>query len=408
MRPPDAPPAPAHHGLPPRARRAVGSHPPGAPAAPAAASPFGEPAHGVGTPRRRSARPAGAALRVAMLAPPWIPVPPPGYGGIEEVVRLLCEGLVAAGHRVTLFAAPESRSAADVQPLLSSSHPDEIERSQWESDHVGRAFDAVDRAELAGDPYDVVHDHTGFTALAMANRLRTPVLHTIHGPFEPSTGEFYAAHGHKAGLVAISRSQRGGAPEELRAGIEVVPNPIAVDEWPFQPDAGPGVLWIGRMAEIKGPHRAIRAARAAGVPISVAGPVQPGQAEFWTREVEPLLEQDGVRYVGEAGGEDKKALYCDACALLMPIRWSEPFGLVMVEAMVCGTPVIAFPEGAAPEIVIDGENGFLVEDEEAMVEAIGRLDEIDRERCRASVAERFDVPRVVERYAGLYARACAA
>jgi len=136
----------------------------------------------------------------------------------------------------------------------------------------------------------------------------------------------------------------------------------------------------------------------------LAGPVHPGQEEFFAREVEPHIDDDTVRYVGEVGDDGKRELYTGARALLMPIRWAEPFGLVMVEAMACGTPVIAFAEGSAPEVVIDGETGFVVEDEAAMASAVGRLDEIDRGRCRASVQERFDVPLVVERYERVYER----
>ena len=152
------------------------------------------------------------------------------------------------------------------------------------------------------------------------------------------------------------------------------------------------------MNDDKGPQRAIAAARAAGMPLVLAGPVQPGQEEFFAREVEPHIDDDAVRYVGEVGEEGKRELYTGARALLMPIRWAEPFGMVMVEAMACGTPVIAFPEGSAPEVVIDGETGFLVEDEDAMARAVGRLDEIDRERCRASVRRALRRPdAIVER-----------
>src|SRR3954464_5921962 len=140
---------------------------------------------------------------VALIAPPWIPIPPPGYGGIEQVVRLLSAGLVEAGHRVTLFAPPGSESPADVVSPLEEAHPDEIQFSMWEVDHVGRSFDAIDAADADGDPFDVVHDHTGFTALAMADRLDTPLVHTLHGPFEPDLYRFYDNHGHKAQLVAI-------------------------------------------------------------------------------------------------------------------------------------------------------------------------------------------------------------
>ena len=322
---------------------------------------------------------------IALLAPPWIPIPPPAYGGIEQVVRLLAAGLVDAGHRVTLFAPPGSRSPADVRSPLSAAHPDEIQFSMWEVDHVARSFDVIDAAADDGDAFDVVHDHTGFAALAMANRLETPLVHTLHGPFEPDLFRFYAYHGGKGQLVAISEAQRIAAPAHLRDDISVVHNPLAVDEWPFAGDEGKYLLWIARMNDDKGPQRAIAAARAAETPLVLAGPVHPGQEEFFAREVEPHIDGDAVRYVGEVGDEAKRELYTGARALLMPIRWAEPFGMVMVESMACGTPVIAFAEGSAPEVVIDGETGFVVEDEHAMARAVDRLGEIDRRRCRSAV-----------------------
>jgi glycosyltransferase involved in cell wall biosynthesis len=342
---------------------------------------------------------------VALLAPPWITIPPPAYGGIEQVVRLLAEGLIAAGHRVTLFAPPGSDSSAEVHAPLADAHPDEIQFSMWEVDHVGRAFDAIDAAADDGDAFDVVHDHTGFTALAMANRLDTPLVHTLHGPFEPDMFRFYDSHGHKAQLVAISAAQRDAAPEHLRDDIAVVYNPLAVDEWPFGEPSDGHLLWIARMNDDKGPQRAIAVARAAGLPLVLAGPVPPGHEEFFAREVEPHIDGDAVRYAGEVGDEVKRELYTGARALLMPIRWAEPFGMVMVEAMACGTPVIAFREGSAPEVVIDGETGFLVDDEDEMARAVERLDEIDRGRCRESVHERFDIETIVEGYEQVYERA---
>jgi glycosyltransferase involved in cell wall biosynthesis len=342
---------------------------------------------------------------VALLAPPWIPIPPPAYGGIEQVVRLLAAGLVDAGHRVTLFAPPGSKSAADVRSPLSAAHPDEIQFSMWEVDHVARSFDAIDAAAADGDPFHVVHDHTGFAALAMAGRLDTPLVHTLHGPFEPDLFRFYACHGEKAQLVAISAAQRAAAPEHLRRSIEVVYNPLAVEEWPFAEQTGGYALWIGRMNDDKGPQRAIAAARAAGVPLVLAGPVHAGQEEFFAREVEPHIDGDAVRYEGEVGDDGKRELYLGARVLLMPIRWAEPFGMVMVESLACGTPVIAFAEGSAPEVVIDGETGFVVDDEAAMIHAIEEIGEIDRRRCRESVQERFGVTSVVAGYERVYERA---
>jgi len=342
-----------------------------------------------------------------MLAPPWIEVPPPGYGGMEAVVALLCEALVGRGHQVTLFAAPGSQSSARVYPLLEDAHPDEIGSSLHESDHVAGAWDQVDVAAARGLPFDVLHDQSGFTALAMADRVAVPVVHTAHGPFDRDTAPFYRRHGHKALLVALSRTQAQSAPAGVRiAGV--VPNPIRVDRWPLHTEKQDYLLWIGRMDPVKGAHRAIEAARQAGRTLVLAGPVQTGQEHYFREHVEPHIDGRRVRYVGEVAGAAKQQLYAGAAALLMPIRWCEPFGMVMIEALACGTPVIAFPEGAAAEIVIDGENGTLVADEAEMARAIGELGAIDPLRCRSSVARRYDVSVSAAGYERFYRKAIAA
>jgi glycosyltransferase involved in cell wall biosynthesis len=353
----------------------------------------------------RPRRPADT-MRIAMLAPPWIPIPANGYGGIEEVVRLLCDGLVSRGHHVTLFAPPTSSSPAKVRPLLEEPHPDEIERARWEVDHVARAFAAIDREAADGAPFNIVHDHCGFGALAMADRLDTPIVHTLHGPFDEEAAAFYREHGSKATIVAISRAQLADAPPALQDAT-VVHNPLNFDEWTLSTAPSDHVLWMGRMAPVKGPHRAIAAARAADVPLVLAGPVQPGQEEFFAREVEPAVDGDRVRYVGELGAEEKMKAYGDARALLMPIRWAEPFGLVMTEAMACGTPVIAFAEGSAPEVVTDGANGWIVDDEHAMAAAIGRVDEIDRASCREHAEHAFGLEPALDGYEDVYLQATA-
>jgi glycosyltransferase involved in cell wall biosynthesis len=343
-------------------------------------------------------------LRIALLAPPWIPVPPPGYGGIEAVVTLLCEELVARGHDVTLFAAPGSRSAALVYSPLPAAHPDTIGSALHEADHVAGAWDEVDRLAAHGWPFDVIHDHSGFTALAMAARAGAPVVHTVHGPLDADTAPFYARHGRKATLVALSHSQFEHAPDGVRAAA-VVPNPLDVAQWPLRTGKDDYLLWIGRMSPVKGAHHAIAAALRAGRRLVLAGPVQPGQETYFRERVAPHIDGERVVYVGEVGGARRMELFAGAQALLMPIRWVEPFGMVMIEALACGTPVIAFPEGAAAEVVLDGENGFLVADERAMAPAVTRLPEIDPLRCRHSVASRYSVAQVADGYEAVYRRA---
>jgi glycosyltransferase involved in cell wall biosynthesis len=348
-------------------------------------------------------RPAerAASLRIAVLAGPWIPVPPPGYGGIEEVVDLLCEELVARGHDVTLFAAPGSQSAATVMTPLERAHPDAIGSSLHESDHVASAWDAVDRAGASGRPFDVMHDHSGFTAVAMADRLGVPIVHSLHGPFTEETAAFYQRHGHKVALVAISRFQARHAPAGVRIAA-VVPNPIATDRWPLGLDKDDYLLWIGRMDPVKGAHHAIEAARIGRRPLVMAGPVQPGQEDYFRRRIEPHIDGRRVRYVGEVTGLPRQQLFAGAAALLMPIRWDEPFGMVMVEALATGTPVIAFPEGAAGEIVIDGYNGRLVDDVAEMAEAVREIGTIDPRDCRESVRSRYDIAITTSGYEAVY------
>jgi glycosyltransferase involved in cell wall biosynthesis len=358
---------------------------------------------GYSSPRPGAAEPSwspGAPLRVAMLAPPWISVPPPGYGGVESVVGVLSDALVRRGHAVTLFCAPGSRSSARVVPLLEEAHPEEIERSLYEVDHVARAFEEIDLA-VHDRRFDVVHDHCGFTALAMADRLDTPFVHTLHGQFTASTAAFYVRHGHKAALVGISHAQLASAPPGLEP-VGAIPNPIDVRAWPLRERKDDYLLWVGRMTAEKGPHRAISAARAAGVPLVLAGVIQPGQQAFFDREVAPHIDGERVRFVGEIGGSVKLDAFAGARALLMPIRWEEPFGMVMVEALACGTPVIAFPEGAARELVCDGQTGYLVQDEQAMAAAVSRLPHIVPRDCRAWVAEHCDIDVVAAAYEQTY------
>jgi glycosyltransferase involved in cell wall biosynthesis len=251
------------------------------------------------------------------------------------------------------------------------------------------------------DAFDVIHDHCGFTALAMADRLDVPLVHTLHGQFTAATASFYACHGHKATLVGISRAQLACAPVTL-GPVRAIPNPIDLELWTLREAKDNYLLWVGRMTPEKGPHRAIAAARAAGLPLVLAGVIQPGHRAFFEREIAPHIDGERVTFLGEISGQVKYSTFARASALLMPIRWAEPFGMVMVEALACGTPVIAFREGAASELIVHGETGFLVNDESAMAAAASWLSGINARDCRSWVAEHCDVEIVAAAYERVY------
>jgi len=305
---------------------------------------------------------------------------------------------------VTLFAAPGSRSRAQVHTPLDDPHEGTIGSALHESDHVASVWEEIGHAAERGRPYEVIHDHSGFTALAFASAAGPPVVHTLHGPFTDEIAAFYARHGHKALLVAISEDQMRRAPDGVHVSA-VVPNPVIVDDWPLRVKKDDYLLWMGRMDPVKGADRAIAAAKHGGHRLVLAGPIQTGQREFFATRVAPHIDGEQILYVGEVGGRRRIDLFAGARAFLMPVRWPEPFGMVIVEALACGTPVIAFPEGAAREIVIDGDNGFHVADEREMAAVVARVGEIDPVRCRESVALRYDIAVVAAGYEAVYERA---
>lgn len=349
-------------------------------------------------------------LRIAMLAPPWRPLPPDGYGPVETVVSELTEGLVRRGHNIELFCAPGSQSTATLRTPLDGPRTSDFGWSIFEADFAARVFDAI---ESAHSPFDIVHDHSGFTVLAMADRIGPPVVHTMHaGPIEGHIRSFYAHHGHRAALVALSNAQltcaSGRCTRAMRQGVppiaidaRVIPNPLDVAKWPFQTNKDDYyLLWIGRICKIKGPHDAIAAARLAGRRLILAGPVE--DAAFFNSEIEPHVDGSVIEYVGEVSGQARLDLFSRAHALLMPIGFCEPFGIVMAEAMACGTPVIATAEGAAPELVQPGWNGFLANNTLEIAAAVQRIPEINPTDCRRSVSERYHVNVVVAQHEALY------
>ena len=335
-------------------------------------------------------------MRIGLIAPPWVPVPPPEYGGTEEVVDLLARGLREAGHDVILFTTGDSTCPVPRRWVLPKA-VGTTGASMAEIRHVIHAY-----GELAGE-VDVVHDHTVFGPVYAELAASVPVVTTNHGVFDADAIDLYSRLAPRVAVVAISWSQRAAAPTVPVA--RVIHHGVDVDALRPPPDGGGGggyLAFLGRMSPDKGPHRAIEIARRAGLPLLIAAKMwEPDEVAYFERWVEPHLGGD-IRFVGQVGRGDKARFLGAAVALLNPIRWREPFGLVMPEALACGTPVIAGASGAAAEIVADGVTGFLCDDDDEMVERVCSIGELDRRLCRESAVTRFSSRRMVADHVLLY------
>ena len=336
-------------------------------------------------------------MRIAVVAPPWAPIPPPLYGGIELVVDQLATGLLAAGHDVTLFATGDSTCHVPLDWVLPEAEGMRIGMAVPEMHHVLHSYRSI-------TDFDVVHDHTVLGPFYAERFPDLRITTTIHGPFNDELSYLYGAIAPRVPIVCISNAQRRAAPDlpvarVIHHGLDASGFTVGNGEGD---DYGEYLLFLGRMSPDKGAHRAIEVARKAGVRLLLAAKMrEPWERRYFEEYVEPFLGDSAV-YLGEVPHERKLELLRGAKALLFPIRWNEPFGMVMLEAFASGTPVIAFPEGAAPEVIEDGVTGFLCSDEAAMADAVGRLDEIDRSACRSAVEGYFSTERMVAEHVELY------
>ena len=338
-------------------------------------------------------------MRIAQVAPPWIAVPPPAYGGIEWVVALLADGLAEAGHDVTLFATGDSRTKAKLEYVFETGPgPKLINDIYHDSLHSLFALRDVTR-------FDAVHLHAPFSAMPAAPYLPVPVVHTLHGAFTPIMRRLYGLVADDVWFVAISQNQRSHMEELRYAGV--VYNGIDLDLYPFREEKDDYVLFVGRVTPDKGVLRAVRAAAIAQVPLVLALKIADSEEEaYWNHEVVPEIPA-GTRVLGEISVHEKAELMAGARAVLFPIDWEEPFGLVMTESMACGTPVIARAHGSVPEVIADGETGFIVDTDDEIAEAIGRAGQIDPAACRRRVQEHFSKEAMVAGYARVFAEVVA-
>ncbi len=333
-------------------------------------------------------------MRIAQLAPVQESVPPPRYGGTELVVSVLTEELVRRGHEVTLFASGDSVTSARLRYVCPSSlrtATDIVNHQPYEWAHVGFALESANE-------FDIIHNHQGELAMAMSNIVTTPMLTTIHNPVTKDLSVVWRQY--DGFYNTVSKAAKRGMPDKNYVGA--IYNSINVSSYPYSEEKDDYLLFVGRMSKDKGPHLAIEVARRLGKKLIMAAKVGLEDVDHYNNVVKPMIDGKQVVYIGEADAQTKKQLYAKASCLIFPIIWNEPFGLVLVEAMACGTPVVSFKYGAAPEIIEHGKTGYLVDESDEMIKAVLEIDKIDPSECRRHVERNFDAPRLADDYLAAY------
>jgi glycosyltransferase involved in cell wall biosynthesis len=336
-------------------------------------------------------------MKIAQIAPLWERVPPPAYGGIELVVGLLTDELVMRGHDVTLFASGDSITSAK----LESVHPQALRLdANIKECGIYEMLQLATVYERAAE-FDIIHSHMGCAALPYGNLTKTPTVHTLHGIFTPDNQKMFS-YAKAQPYVSISNSQR-----DARLGLNytaTVYNSVDVSSHHFFPTADePAYLaFLGRISPEKGPHLAIEIAKATGIPLKMAGKVDPVDVEYYQTQIAPLVDGVHIQFLGEADHFLKNDLMGRAIATLFPITWREPFGLVTIESMAAGTPVIAMNLGAVPEIVVDGQNGFICNTVAECIAAVAKIPTISRAECRTYVERKFGVEQMTAGYEAVY------
>lgn len=336
-------------------------------------------------------------MRIAQVAPLWERVPPPGYGGIELVVGLLTDELVHRGHQVTLFASGDSITLAKLEAV----HPRALRLDPTVKEYGIYEMLQLSQVYQRADEFDIIHSHMGCAALPYANFVKTPTVHTLHGVLTPYNEKLFV-QARQQRFVSISDAQRQPQPD--LNWVATVYNGIDPSIYKFHPEPAdpPYLAFLGRLSPEKGPHHAIEIAKRTGWRLKMAGKVDGADREFFEQELKPQIDGKQIEYLGETGHEEKVALMGGAVATLFPISWREPFGLVMIESMATGTPVIAMAMGATPEVVEPGKTGFLCQNIDECVAALEKVATLDRQACREHVCNKFRVQQMADGYEAVY------
>jgi glycosyltransferase involved in cell wall biosynthesis len=333
-------------------------------------------------------------MRIGLIAPPWLPVPPDAYGGTEMVVDTLARGFIEAGHEVLLAAPADSKCPVPLVPGTEPSDPDTIGTGHAELYHVIRAYEGMNGVDL-------VHDHTLAGPLYRGRPSSLPVVTTVHGPLTAQLAGIYQAMARHVSIIAISYRQLAGTNLQAAAVIHHGIDTAAV---PVGDGRGGYACFLGRMCPDKGVVHALTICRLAGIPLKIAAKMrEPEELRYFHDVIEPMLGHN-AEFLGEVGDGDKYRLLGEAMALLNPIQWPEPFGLVMIEALASGTPVVATRQGAAPEIIESGVTGYLAQDDRELADLLPRAAALNRRDCRAAAEKRFSAERMTADHLDLYAR----
>ncbi len=337
-------------------------------------------------------------MRIAQVAPLHESVPPKLYGGTERVVSYLTEALVKLGQEVTLYASGDSVTNAE----LRAGCPSALRLDQSSMDPYANHVHLAERVFQEAGEFEVIHSHIDYLAFPLLRRLRTPRLTTLHGRLDiPNLRNLYREF-HDEPVISISDYQRRPLPW---AGWQAtVYHGLPEDLYSFHEQPGRYLAFLGRISPEKRVEDAIQIARRAGLPLRIAAKVDKLDREYFEQVIEPLLKGGGVEFIGEIAEHEKREFLGNAFALLFPIDWPEPFGLVMIEALACGTPVIARARGSVPEIIEHGATGFIIHDIEAGVRAVEQIPRLSRRRCRSTFESRFTAARMAKDYLALYER----